>query len=255
LRGKFSKQWKIKQKAYTIRQKLRHPFVYNKTQRRKARELAKKKNKKKKKNKTEDFHTFFHVIIPIIQEIWTDRCVNRNTLIVGGRIVTEYDSISKKVNHLYTMKEMVLPEDEKKTFNETLATRLEDTDQQIKKWLTRWKPVVEHSMKRVKELAQENSKPGEFQMDLYTLFSVYNGGTRTVENNEILTHLFNTRKASLASGVASFYSNISPKLARIVIQLMLHRHTLNVKVCLRNICFINYTSQFCPNIQTKSPNG
>jgi hypothetical protein len=60
---------------------------------------------------------------------------------------------------MYTMKEMVLPEDETKIFNETLATRLEDTNQQIKKWLTRWKPVVEHSMKRVKDLSQENSKP------------------------------------------------------------------------------------------------
>jgi hypothetical protein len=44
-------------------------------------------------------------------------------------------------------------------YNETLATRLEDTNQQIKRWITRWKPVVEHSMKRVKELARENSKP------------------------------------------------------------------------------------------------
>jgi hypothetical protein len=57
------------------------------------------------------------------------------------------------------MKEMVLPEDETKIYNETLATRLEDTNQQIKKWINRWKPVVEHSMKRVKELARENSKP------------------------------------------------------------------------------------------------
>jgi hypothetical protein len=57
------------------------------------------------------------------------------------------------------MKEMVLPEDETKIFNETLGTRLEDTNQQIKKWITRWKPVIDHRMKRVKELAQENSKP------------------------------------------------------------------------------------------------
>jgi ABC-type uncharacterized transport system ATPase subunit len=73
--------------------------------------------------------------------------------------VAEYDSLSKKVAHLYTMKEMVLPEDETKIFNETLGTQLEHTYQQIKKWLTRWKPVIDHSMKRVKELAQENSKP------------------------------------------------------------------------------------------------
>jgi ABC-type uncharacterized transport system ATPase subunit len=57
------------------------------------------------------------------------------------------------------MKEMVLPEDELNIFNEPLTTRLDDTNQQLKKWITRWKPVVEHSMKRVKELAKENSKP------------------------------------------------------------------------------------------------
>jgi hypothetical protein len=117
------------------------------------------KNKNKRKNKTEDFHAFFQAIIPIIQEIWTDRCIDQHTPVVGGRIVAEYDSLTKKVTQMYTMKEMVLPEDETKRYNETLATRIDDTNQQIKKWLTRWKPVVEHSMKRVKELAQENSKP------------------------------------------------------------------------------------------------
>jgi hypothetical protein len=62
LRGKFTKQWKIQQKAYTARRKVRNPFLYEKTRRKKAREFAKnkKKNKnKKKKNKTEDFHAFF----------------------------------------------------------------------------------------------------------------------------------------------------------------------------------------------------
>jgi hypothetical protein len=68
---------------------------------------------------------------------------------VGGRIAAEYDSPLKKVTQLYTMKGMVLPEDETKIFTETLATRLEDTNQQIKKWLLRWKPVIDHSMKRV----------------------------------------------------------------------------------------------------------
>jgi ribosomal protein L3 len=33
------------------------------------------------------------------------------------------------------MREMVLPEDELKIFDETLETRLEDTDQQLKKWM------------------------------------------------------------------------------------------------------------------------
>jgi hypothetical protein len=32
------------------------------------------------------------------------------------------------------------------------------TNQQLKKWLLRWRPVVDHSMKRVKEIAKENSK-------------------------------------------------------------------------------------------------
>jgi hypothetical protein len=102
LRGKFSKEWKIQQKVYVTRRKLRNPFLYEKTQRRKARELAKNKNKnkntnKKKKNKTEDFHAFFQAIIPIVQEIWTDRYIDQNTPVVGGRIVTEYDSLSKKI--------------------------------------------------------------------------------------------------------------------------------------------------------------
>jgi hypothetical protein len=130
LRGKFSKQWKIQQKEYTNRRKLRNPFLYKKTQRRKARDLA--KNKNKNKNKTEDFHAFFQEILPIIQEIWTDRCIDRNTPVLGGRKVAEYDSLSKKVSHLYTMKEMVLPEDKLKIFNKSLTIRLEDTNQQTK---------------------------------------------------------------------------------------------------------------------------
>jgi hypothetical protein len=152
LRGKFSKQWKIQQKAYTTRRKLSNPFLYEKTRRRKVRELAKNKNKKTK-NKTEDFHAFFQAIIPIVHKIWADRCIDRNTPVLGGRIVAEYDSLTKKVTQMYTMKEMVLPEDETKIFNETLGTSLEDTNQQIKKWITRWKLVIDHSMKRVKELA------------------------------------------------------------------------------------------------------
>jgi hypothetical protein len=78
LRGKFLKQWKIQQQAYVTRRKLRNPFLYAKTQRKKARELAKNENKNKKntENKTEDFHAFFQAIIPIIQEIWTDRCID-----------------------------------------------------------------------------------------------------------------------------------------------------------------------------------
>jgi hypothetical protein len=159
LRGKFSKQWKLNQKAYITRRKLSDPFLYEKAQRNKKRAEDKKNNKKKKKNKTEDFHGFFQAIIPIIQEMWTDRCIDRNTPVVGGRIVAEYDSLSKKITQLYTMREMVLPEDEKKIFDEKLETRLEDTNQQLKRWMNRWRPVIDHSMKSVKELAKENSKP------------------------------------------------------------------------------------------------
>jgi hypothetical protein len=164
LRGKFSKQWKIQQKAYIVRRKLKNPLLYARIQRRKKRkadtEKANNKNKTtKKKNRTEAFQAFFQSIIPIIQEMWTDRCIDRNTPVLGGRIVAEYDSLSKQVNQLYTMREMVLPEDELKIFDEKLAIRLEDTNQQLKKWLNRWKSVVEHSMRRVKELAKENSKP------------------------------------------------------------------------------------------------
>ena len=91
--------------------------------------------------------------------MWIDRCIDRNTPVLGGRIVAEYDSLCKKVTHLYTLREMVLPEDEIKINEETLKSKLDDTNQQLKKWITRWKPVIDHSMKRVKELAQENSKP------------------------------------------------------------------------------------------------
>jgi hypothetical protein len=161
LRGKFTKQWKIQQKAYKTRRRLKDPILYDRIQRKKKRKAEKEKdnNKTKRKNRTEAFHAFFQSIIPIIQEIWTDRCIDRNTPVLGGRIVAEYDSLSKKVTQLYTMREMVLPEDEIKIFDETLETRLEDTNQQLKKWMLRWKPVVKHSMKRVKELATANSKP------------------------------------------------------------------------------------------------
>jgi hypothetical protein len=147
--------------AYMTRRRLKDPILYDRIQRKKKRKAEKEKdnNKTKRKNKTEAFHAFFQSIIPIIQEIWTDRCIDRNTPVLGGRIVAEYDSLSKKVTKLYTMREMVLPEDEMKIFYETLETRLEDMNQQLKKWMLRWKPVVDHSMKRGKELAKENSKP------------------------------------------------------------------------------------------------
>ena len=60
---------------------------------------------------------------------------------------------------MYMLKEMVLPEDEIKIFDETLELRLEATNQQLKKWLLRWRPVIGHSMKKVKEMAKKRSRP------------------------------------------------------------------------------------------------
>ena len=41
---------------------------------------------------------------------------------------------------------MVLPEDELKIFNEPINVRLVETNQQMKKWINRWKTVIDHSM-------------------------------------------------------------------------------------------------------------
>ena len=54
---------------------------------------------------------------------------------------------------------MVLPEDELKIYDKPIKLRLDNPNQQLKKWINRWRPVIDHSMKRVKELAKENSKP------------------------------------------------------------------------------------------------
>jgi hypothetical protein len=128
LRGKFSKQWKIQQKAYKNRIRLKNPREYAKKVRRKKRkeERTKEQNKGKKrsKNKTEEFHSFFQSILPIIMDMRTDRCIDRNTPVLGGRIAAEYDSLTKKITQLYTMKELVLPEDESKIFDKTLEIRL-----------------------------------------------------------------------------------------------------------------------------------
>jgi hypothetical protein len=160
LRGKFSRQWKIQQKAYLIRRRLKNPALHTRKQSKKKREEAKKKAKGKKKNKKEAFHSFFQTIMTHIEEIsWTDRCIDRNTPVVGGWIVAEYDALSKRVTQLYTIRAMVLPEDELKIFNESLESRLEATNQQLKKWLLRWRPVIDYSMKKVKEMAQTRSTP------------------------------------------------------------------------------------------------
>jgi len=68
-----------------------------------------------------------------------------------GGIVAEYDALPKKVTQM--------PEDELRIYNEPLEVRLEATNQQLKKLLLRWKPVANHSMKKVKEMAQTRTKP------------------------------------------------------------------------------------------------
>ena len=59
--------------------------------------------------------------------------IETNQAVLGERIVAEYDSLSKKVTHMYTLREMVLPEDELKIYYELLDSRLEDTNQQMEK--------------------------------------------------------------------------------------------------------------------------
>jgi hypothetical protein len=71
LRGKFSRQWEIQQKAYTTRRKLQNPFLYEKTRRRRKKREAAKEKKKKKKQKT-----FKHSSKPLLLSYkkcgWTD---------------------------------------------------------------------------------------------------------------------------------------------------------------------------------------
>ena len=47
------------------------------------------------------------LIVPIISGMWADKYIDRNIPVLGGRIVAEYNSLSRKVTHLYTMREMV----------------------------------------------------------------------------------------------------------------------------------------------------
>ena len=49
------------------------------------RKRDKDKDKGKPKNKTEAFHSFFQAIVPSIKEIWKDRCIDRNTPVIGRR--------------------------------------------------------------------------------------------------------------------------------------------------------------------------
>ena len=67
--------------------------------------------------------------------------------------------------YLYTLREMVLPKDELKIFNEMLEIRLEATQKQLNEWLLRWRPVIDLSMKKVKEMAQTRSIWRHFTAD------------------------------------------------------------------------------------------
>jgi hypothetical protein len=53
LRGKFSKQWKIQQKAYTVRRKLKNLLLYARIQRQKKRKSDIAEDKEKKHNKVD----------------------------------------------------------------------------------------------------------------------------------------------------------------------------------------------------------
>ena len=202
LRGKFTKQWKIYQRAYVTRVRLKHPRVHA------AKTLNRKrdndKDKGKRKNKTEPFHSFFQAIIPSIQEIWKDRCIDRNTPVKGGRIAAEYHSLIMQVTHLYTLREMVLPEDETKIYNETLKIRLEATNQQLKKWINRWRSVIDHSMKRVKELAQSKSIP------IWRHYTADKPAKTTVSRH-ISTRKHDLPKKMLNNPLTNVFSRAKPK--------------------------------------------
>jgi hypothetical protein len=69
-RGKFTKQWKIQQKSYRTRQRLRDPLLYARKLRNKRRDEEKNRSKYKgkQKDKTEAFHSFFQAIVPYKKE-------------------------------------------------------------------------------------------------------------------------------------------------------------------------------------------
>jgi hypothetical protein len=66
LRVKFTKQWKIQQKAFKNRQRLSDPRLFAQKLRKKKRDEEQHKSKCKGKplNKTEAFHSFFQAIVP-----------------------------------------------------------------------------------------------------------------------------------------------------------------------------------------------
>jgi hypothetical protein len=120
------------------------------------------------------------------------------------------------------MKEMVLPEDETKIFNESLVTRLEDTNQQIKKWLTRWKPVIDHSMKRVNSfqaigvfrrvrgdfsLAKQRVNFLQNELASRNNCTNFGDGKRDIQRVKI-THILSQRGIKLRSTHLGYYSGV-----------------------------------------------
>ena len=67
IRGKFTKEWRICQKAYVHKVRLKNPILHAEKMRKKKKD--KEKNKSKQKNRTEAFHTFFLAIVPSIKEM------------------------------------------------------------------------------------------------------------------------------------------------------------------------------------------
>jgi hypothetical protein len=95
---------------------------YDRRKRQKKRQQETQQDKKENKNRTEEFHALFQAIVPVIMDIMlTDRCIDRNSPVFGGRMVAEYDSLTKKRTQLYTMKEMVQPEEKLKIYDEPLS--------------------------------------------------------------------------------------------------------------------------------------
>ena len=72
--------WRIYQRAYVNRVRLKHPRLHAEKMRNRKRD--KETNKGKRKNKTEAFHSFFQAIVPFIKEMWKDRYIDQNTPVV-----------------------------------------------------------------------------------------------------------------------------------------------------------------------------
>jgi predicted choloylglycine hydrolase len=81
------------------------------------------------------------------------------------------------------------------------------TNQQLKKWLLRWRPVVDHSMKRVKEIAKENSKP------IWQHFTA-NKPAKTTVSRRITTKKHNKPKKMSNNPLTNVYNRMQKKRCR-----------------------------------------